>query len=128
MAHTVVHFEIPASDPEKLADFYRQLFGWQIQKMEGMDYWFIQTVPVDAQGRPTEPGVNGGVMRRQAPEHPPTNYLEVGSVDEFAGRVQSLGGRLVVPKQAVPHMGFFAICLDPDGNVFGLWEGNPQAA
>ncbi|MFQ5880107.1 MAG: VOC family protein, partial [Dehalococcoidia bacterium] len=73
MAHTVVHFEIPANDPEKLADFYRQAFGWQIEKTEGlMEYWFIQTVPVDAQGRPTEPGVNGGMMRRQAPEQAPT--------------------------------------------------------
>ena len=41
--HIVVHFEIPANDPSKIARFYEQLFGWKFTKMEGgnMDYWLI---------------------------------------------------------------------------------------
>ena len=31
--HGVVHFELPAEDPQKLADFYTELFGWNIMKM-----------------------------------------------------------------------------------------------
>ena len=46
--HTIVHFEIPADDVEKLGKFYGQLFGWKIEKMPGpVEYWGIQTVPVD---------------------------------------------------------------------------------
>lgn len=47
MSHGVVHFEIPADDPDKLSSFYTSLFGWQINKMpmEGGDYWITQTVP-----------------------------------------------------------------------------------
>ena len=46
--HTIVHFEIPADDVEKLREFYGQLFGWKIEKMPGpVEYWGIQTVPVD---------------------------------------------------------------------------------
>jgi predicted enzyme related to lactoylglutathione lyase len=35
MDHTIVHFEIPADDPERAARFYRDLFGWKIDKYEG---------------------------------------------------------------------------------------------
>jgi predicted enzyme related to lactoylglutathione lyase len=40
---SVTHFEIYASEPEKLADFYRTMFGWQLEKAPGIDYWRIQT-------------------------------------------------------------------------------------
>ncbi len=40
----VVHFEIHATDPERLVAFYTDLFGWTIQKWDGpMDYWLIHT-------------------------------------------------------------------------------------
>ena len=32
MDHTIVHFEIPADDPARATKFYRELFGWEIQK------------------------------------------------------------------------------------------------
>src|SRR5262249_61118952 len=65
MDHTVVHFEIPADDPERATKFYRELFGWDIQKFAadgGPEYWLVRTVPADAPGRPTRPGVNGGAV------------------------------------------------------------------
>jgi uncharacterized protein len=33
--HTVVHFEIPADDIEKLRNFYQRLFGWKFAKYPG---------------------------------------------------------------------------------------------
>lgn len=68
MRKTIAHFEIYGDDPPKLAGFYAGLFGWKIEQVPGMDYWLIETVPTDAQGRPTEPGINGGMMKR--PPHP----------------------------------------------------------
>jgi len=121
MAHTIVHFEIPANDPEKLASFYTQLFGWKIEKRPGpMEYWRITMGESEA-------GVNGGLMRRQDPRQIPTNYISVESVEAFSQKVVSLGGKVIVPKMAVPQMGYFTTCLDPDGNCFALWEDNPQA-
>jgi len=38
-----------------------------------------------------------------------------------------LGGKILVPKMAVPKTGYFALCMDTEGNVFGLWENDPQA-
>lgn len=122
MPHTVVHFEIPANDPEKLAAFYRQLFDWTIERTPGMDYWLINSV---AEG---QPGANGGMMKRQNPEQTPVNYYSVESVEAFSQNVQSLGGAVVVPKQAVPQVGYFALCLDPEGNQFAIFEDDSSAA
>ncbi len=87
MDHTIVHFEIPADDPERAAKFYRELFGWEIQKWSlegGPDYWMVATVPTDGKGQTLRPGVNGGLIGRRHPGHLPTNYIGVENLDEYA--------------------------------------------
>ena len=121
--HTIVHFEIPADDVEKLRKFYSQLFGWKIEKMPGpVEYWGIQTVPVDEKGMPIRPGVNGGMMKKQNPEHKPVNYILVESVDEYVKKIESLDGKIVVPKMEVPGIGWWALALDPEGNQFAILQ------
>jgi predicted enzyme related to lactoylglutathione lyase len=135
MAHTIVHFEIPADNPERAAKFYRELFGWDIQRFEGssegmdknLEYWMVKTVPTDAQGRPTEQGVNGGLMRRMYPNQPPVNYISVESVDDFVGKAQRLGAKVLMGKSPVPGMGWFAQLNDPEGNLFAVWETDSSA-
>jgi predicted enzyme related to lactoylglutathione lyase len=132
MAHTVVHFEIPADDLDRAAEFYRKLLGWEIRKGEeagaGEGYWMVSTVPADAEGRPAQPGVNGGLMRREHPRQQPVNYVEVEDVDRYAADAVELGGAVVVPRTAVPGMGWFVCLTDTEGNVFGLWQSDPAAA
>ena len=121
--HTIVHFEIPADDVEKLRKFYSKLFGWKIEKTPGpMDYWMIQTVPVDEKMMPIRPGVNGGMMKRQQPEHKPVNYISVESVDEYTKKIKALGGTVLVPKMEVPGIGWWALALDPEGNQFAILQ------
>ena len=128
MSHTIVHFEIPADNPEKLKQFYENVFGWKIEKSPGpIDYWMISTVPVDEQGKPTEIGVNGGMMKRQSPENKITNYILVESVDEYAKKIEDAGGKIIVPKTAVPSIGYWAMFADPDGNVLAILEENKEA-
>lgn len=124
--HGVVHFEIPADDPEKLAAFYTQLFGWRIEKfpMEGgVDYWSIYTVSVDDKQMPKEPGaINGGLTKRQMPQQALTNYVQVESVDQYLTKAKLLGANVVVEKTPIPGMGAFAVLVDPQGNQLGIWE------
>jgi predicted enzyme related to lactoylglutathione lyase len=123
MDHTIVHFEIPADDVEKLRKFYGELFGWKIEKMPGpVEYWGIATVPVNEKGMPQRPGVNGGMMKRQNPEHKPVNYIAVESVDEYVKKIEALGGRVIVPKMVVPGIGWWALALDPEGNQFAILQ------
>ena len=122
MESPVVHFEIPATNPEKLSGFYSGIFGWKIDKVPGMDYWFVVTKSTQE-----APGINGGMMKKMHPQHVPTNYIDVKSVDEWSKKVTTAGGTVAVPKSPVPGMGYFAVCLDPEGNCFGLWQNDPNA-
>ena len=123
MDHTIVHFEIPTDDVEKLRKFYSDLFGWKIEKMPGpMEYWGIATVPINDKGMPVRPGVNGGMMKKQNPEHKPVNYIAVESVDEYVKKIEALGGRIIVPKMEVPGIGWWASALDPEGNQFAILQ------
>ena len=122
MGNRVVHFEIPAENPERLTGFYGELFGWQIQKAEGFEYW------IAIAGRQGEHGIDGAVMRRQAPAQLPINYVNVPSVDEWVERNSQLGGTIGVGKQAVSGMGWFAHLTDPEGNPIGIWQGDESAA
>jgi predicted enzyme related to lactoylglutathione lyase len=132
MDHTVVHFEIPADQPERAVKFYQDLFGWDIQHYDGtaaggVDYWMVRTVPTDGQGMPTRPGVNGGLMRRMYPGQTPVNYINVANVDEFAGKAERLGAKVLMGKMPVPGMGWFAQLADTEGNVFAIWETDAHA-
>jgi hypothetical protein len=130
VSHGVVHFEIPADDPEKLVGFYRDLFDWKVDKMPGdtMEYWMVSTVPTDDKGMPTEPGgINGGLYRRQAPQQQPINYINVESVDQYVQKAKGLGASVIVEKMPVPGMGWFAQLLDPQGNAFAIWQEDSSA-
>lgn len=118
----IVWFEVPADNVERAKSFYHELFGWKTERMPGgMEYWHLDTGGADA-------SPDGGLMKRQNPgQKGITNYIYVPSVDDYAAKVQKLGGTLCMPKTAVPNMGYFAICQDTEGNMFGLWEMNPAA-
>ena len=126
MDNTIIHFEIPADNIQKLSKFYSSLFNWKIihTPVEGMDYWVIHTVPTDEKGMPIRPGVNGGMFPRQ-PEQKginPVNYITVENIDEHMEKVTKLGGKILMPKQQVPTVGYIALATDPEGNQFGLLQ------
>src|SRR5688572_7437707 len=107
--HGVVHFEIPASDPDKLSQFYTQLFGWKIEKMDmggGASYYMTQSVPVGEDFMPTERGaINGGIYKRENSQQQPTNYVNVESVDQYVEKAKGLGAKVVMGKMPIPGMG-----------------------
>jgi len=118
---SLVWFEIPADNVERAKKFYSALFGWKITKFPGgMDYWHIDTGGADA-------SPDGGLMVRKQPQQAITNYLIVASVDKAAAKVEKLGGKISMPKSAVPQIGYFAICQDTENNEFALWERNEKA-
>jgi len=117
--HTLVHFEIPASDPAKIAKFYEQLFGWKFQKWEGgnMDYWLIQHKDASS---PDD--TMGGLYKRNTPQEQFLNYILVKSVDDSVNKATGLGAKVMMAKQEIPNIGWFAVLTDPDGNTFALYQ------
>ena len=121
MASGIVWFEIPADKPERAKAFYSKLFGWKINPFPAMpDYQHIDTGGPDA-------SPDGGLMTRRHPGQAITSYVSVASVAKSAATVEKLGGKVCVPKSAVPQMGYFAICQDTEGNTFALWERNEKS-
>jgi uncharacterized protein len=118
-----VHFEIPAENPERAMNFYTHVFGWVFRKWDGpSDYWVIST------GMPGEPGIDGGLLPRRDPNQPCVNTISVASVDESLKVVTEYGGACVLPKMAVPGVGWLAYCKDTEGHIFGMMQMDPTAA
>lgn len=120
MSHTIVHFEIPADDVDKLKRFYTTVFGWKIVDIPQMNYSILQTVPTDEKGMLKEPGLNGGLYKRESKSQVPLNYVNVESVDDYIDRAVKNGGKLLAPKQHIPTVGDVAWIADPEGNPVGL--------
>ena len=117
----VVHFELPADEPARCMTFYQQAFGWAFEKWDGpMEYWMIKT----GEGE----GINGGLARREQPGQPPTNVIAVPSADDATRAIVAAGGKEVVPKMAVPGVGWTAYFADTEQNVFGIIQFDPAAA
>lgn len=118
----IIHFDIPADDPARAQKFYQDIFGWKFDKWNGpMEYWMIKT------GDDKQPGINGGLAKRMPGQAGTTNTIDVPSVDEFATKIQSKGGKVIVPKMAIPGVGYFAQCLDTEGNIFGIIQMDQNA-
>jgi predicted enzyme related to lactoylglutathione lyase len=118
----VVHFDIVADDPERAVAFYRDVFGWQIQKWEGpMEYWLITTGPKE------ELGIDGGLGRRTEPGSGTENTVGADSVDDFVKKIVANGDKIIQPKGPVPGIGWFASCEDTEGNHFGLMQSDLSA-
>ena len=123
----VVHFEIHAADPERAVNFYKTLFDWQFQKWDGpMDYWLVTTGPND------QPGINGGMMRRQGEIDGQAVIayvctVDVADVDASTNTAVANGAQVVLPKFPIAGVGWLVYCKDTEGNIFGMMQPEPNA-
>lgn len=125
--HRIVHFEIQAENPTRAIAFYERVLGWKFKKWSGpQDYWLIST----GQG----PGIDGGLHVRQGPtpaDGQSTNCftctVDTESVDSTTARVVEHGGTCVVPKFAIPGVGWLAYYKDTEGNIWGAMQDDPKA-
>lgn len=130
MANLVVHFEIHASEPQRLVDFYSGLLGWRFQQFGDVPYWTIDTgegAIGNVAGRAGH-GINGGLTQRRGPAPevgaPVMGCTFVvgigGSVDDLMRRGVELGGQEALPAEDMHGVGRVGYLLDPDHNVFGM--------
>jgi predicted enzyme related to lactoylglutathione lyase len=118
----VVHFDITADDVERAIRFYEDVFGWKIEKWSGpFDYWLVKT------GESNEPGIDGGLAKRENPSDSITNIIDVPSVDEFSTKIAANGGKIVQLKMAIPGVGYLVTFKDTEGNMFGIMENDQSA-
>lgn len=115
--HSIVHVEIPAVDRRAAAEFYAQLFDWQIDNSaDEMNYTMFN------------PGSGpGGGFAEISDGFEPGHILihvETDDIDASLAKAESLGGETSLPKTEIPDIGWYAIFTDPTGNSIGLYTGN----
>ncbi len=119
----VVHFEIPYDDQGRAQKFYQEVFGWQISKFPDMDYHMAITTPSDEKMHPTESGaINGGLLPKDPTGEHPIIVIDVPSVEEHIKKVESAGGKTVMPMMKIGEFGLYARVSDTEGNVVGIWQ------
>lgn len=117
MAHgDYTHVEIPADDVERAQRFYRELLGLEFSTDENFpDYYMFQATDDENRGGAIgRRGETAGVVLRV--------YFDVDSLDAALGRIEELGGEVVVPRTEVPGMGAYAAVHDSEGNEIALFE------
>ena len=118
----VIHFEIPAENPDRAVAFYKKVFGWKIENWGGpANYWLITT------GEDKEPGINGAITEKSEMVSATTNTISVQSIDDAVKEISQAGGKILMPKTAVPGVGYMTYCRDTEGNTFGIMEMNQKA-
>jgi len=113
MTRPVVHFEIRGEDPQRLAEFYRELFGWTIDAANPMGIMTVQ----HGIGGP-EDGVGGHIRLADAPGV--SIFVQVLDLDDTLRRAEAMGGRAVMQPFDVPGGPTVAQMADPEGNLVGL--------
>jgi predicted enzyme related to lactoylglutathione lyase len=115
MAGKLVHFELPAQDTARARGFWSGVCGWDFgdSAMPDFEYFMVQTGP--DQG--------GAVYPAQGEERGPIVYFDTDDIDASVAKVREHGGQ-AEEKQAIPHIGWFARCVDTEGNAFSLFQSD----
>jgi predicted enzyme related to lactoylglutathione lyase len=123
--NTIAYFEIQSSEPAKLAEFYKNVFGWEFTK--------DNLIPIDYY-RTNVGGMNGAILQRPT-QKPPigggtnafTCSVEVESFDKTAKKIMDNGGIVAMAKFAIPGKCWQGYFMDSDNNVFGIFEVDESA-
>ncbi|MFQ5512600.1 MAG: VOC family protein [Candidatus Krumholzibacteriia bacterium] len=114
MGRPVVHWELWSENPERVSDFYKEVFEWDIKHIPEMDYRLVET---GGSG-----GINGGIMKPKEGPWPGNLafYVDVDDLDAYGKKIEKAGGKIVVDKMEVPGVGQLSLFEDPDGRVLGM--------
>jgi predicted enzyme related to lactoylglutathione lyase len=119
MPGKIVHFEVPADDTGRALAFYGQLFGWPFQDVEGPIKYHLTQVSEDTGGAIHRADQGDGIPGIFV-------YFDVDDIKEGAQRVRGLRGKAEEPGPVL-QMGWYARCIDTEGNQFGLWQKDPSS-
>lgn len=120
MGNPVIHFEIVGKDGDALRDYYGQLFGWEFDTNNPMNYGVVAR-----EGNTTDDGVGigGGVMGTSEFPGYVTFYVAVPDVEAALATAERLGGtRTMGPDEVMPGL-VIGMFTDPEGNLIGVLTG-----
>src|SRR5215204_2803056 len=109
--NSVVHFEMPYEDRERMAKFCRMAFGWHTQMLgEEMGNYVLATTTETDESGPKKPGaINGGFYSKtdDMPAQYPSVVIAVDDIREAMGKVAKAGGKLLGDPMEIPGVGHY---------------------
>ncbi len=128
----VVHFEMPAEDRKRMADFYTKVFGWKTQMLgsEMGDYVLATTTEVGKNGRPKNPGaINGGFFPKShdKPGQYSSVVIAVEDIKERMKNVEKAGGKVLGEPWDMPGVGLYVAFIDTESNRVSMLQPSREA-
>jgi len=126
----VVHFEMPAENRDRMANFYGKAFGWQAQMLgpDMGDYVVVTTTESDDNG-PKKPGaINGGFFPKKEdwPAQYPSVVIAVDDIEVAMDKVSDAGGKVLGEPMDIPGIGRYVSFSDTEGNRVSMLQPNPR--
>lgn len=123
----VVHFEMPAEDRKRMADFYSKTFGWKTTLLgeDMMNYTLVQTDETDENGMLKKTNrINGGFYPKKAdwPDQHPSVVIAVDDIRESMKKVTDAGGEVLGEPMEIPGYGLYVSFIDTEGNRVGMMQ------
>jgi predicted enzyme related to lactoylglutathione lyase len=120
----VVHFELPAEDRKRMADFYTKVFGWKTEQLgEDMGNYVLATTTDSDEKGPKKPGaINGGFFQKtdDKPAQYPSVVSAVDNIEEHIKTLERAGGKVLGEPVDIPGVGRYVSFLDTEGNRVGM--------
>jgi hypothetical protein len=127
---SVVHFEMPYDDRERMAKFYESAFGWQMQRLgEEMGGYVLATTTETDEIGPKNPGaINGGFFPRTTDEgmQHPSLVIAVDDISLGIKKVIEAGGKILAEPVEIPGVGQYVSFIDPEGNRLSMLQPIPR--
>ncbi|TML97600.1 MAG: glyoxalase [Actinobacteria bacterium] len=118
MGQPVVHFEVIGKDGAKLQSYYADLFGWEIDADNEMNYGMVDGKKNPA---PDGMGIGGGIAGGpEGYEGHVTFYVAVPDIEEALQKAESLGGTRVFGPDTIMGRIELGQFKDPEGHVIGV--------
>lgn len=125
----VVHFEMPAENRQRMADFYSKSFGWKTQMLgKDMGNYVIATTTESDEKGPKKPGaINGGFFTKtdDMPAQYPSVVVAVDDINESMKKVMKAGGKVLGKPMEIPGVGQYVSFFDTEGNRVSMLQPAP---
>ncbi|PYQ35252.1 MAG: glyoxalase [Acidobacteria bacterium] len=126
----VVHFEMPAEDRKRMAQFYAKAFGWQAQMLgpDMGDYVVVTTTETDENGPRTRGAINGGFFPKKEdwPAQYPSVVIAVDDIKVSTKQVAEAGGKVLGEPMEIPGVGRYVSFVDTEGNRVSMLQPAPR--